>query len=113
MIASLTPLYGAPTPPAASARPRADDVNGVVTVAEWQDGDARMALQHSRYSQSFSLVITSVSLNGLARKAEATSVVLDAREAPARDAALAKKRADDERQAEEKARATNKQVFRP
>jgi len=113
MIASLTPLYGAPTPRAANARPRADDVNGVVTVAEWQEGDARIALQHSRYSQAFSLVITSVSLNGLARRAQATSVVMDAREAPARDAALAKQRADDERLAEEKTRTTNKQVFRP
>jgi hypothetical protein len=38
---------------------------------------------------------------------------MDAREAPAREAALAKKRADDERQAEEQARTTNKKVFRP
>jgi hypothetical protein len=108
MITSLTPLYGEPTPPAANARARVDDVNGVVTLAEWQEGDARIALQHSRYNQVFSLVLTSVSLNGLARKAQATAVVLDAREAPARDAALAKKRADEERLAQEKTRATKR-----
>ena len=58
-------------------------------------------------------VITSLSLDTVARNALETAAVMDAREAPAREAALAKKRADNERQAEEQARAANKKVFSP
>jgi hypothetical protein len=36
---------------------------------------------------------------------------MDAREAPAREAALAKKRADDQRQLEEQTRTVNMKVF--
>jgi hypothetical protein len=39
--------------------------------------------------------------------------MLDAREAPAREAELARKRADEQRQAEEQARTANKKVFKP
>jgi len=109
MIAALTELYGVP----AESRARADVVDGLALLAEWQHGDASVALRRSQYSESFSLVITSLSLEPVARKARATALVLDAREAPAREAALAKRRADDQRQAEEQIRTANKNVFRP
>jgi hypothetical protein len=70
-------------------------------------------LQRNRYSDSFTLVITSLSLDTIARKAQATAVVMDEREAPAREAALQKKQADDERKAEELVRTANKKVFQP
>ena len=111
MIAALTELYGAPASP--SAPSRAGAVDAVAVLAEWRQGDVRVALRRTRYTESFSLVITSLPLETVARKARATAVTMDAREAPAREAALAKKRADDERQAEEQARITNKKVFRP
>jgi hypothetical protein len=111
MIASLAAIYGAPGP---SAKPRPDSAPlDAVVIAEWRQADSLITLQHSPYTTTFSLVITAVSLEATARKAQETATVLDLREAPAREAALAKKRADDERQAEERARATNKGVFQP
>jgi hypothetical protein len=113
MIAALTERYGAPM--AASVRPRAtsDVLDTATVIAEWRQEDAHIALRRSRYNESFSLVITSLSLETLARKARASAVTMDAREAPEREAALAKKRADEQRHAEEQARTTNKELFRP
>jgi len=58
-------------------------------------------------------VVMSVPLEGLARSASASAVVMDTREAPAREAALLKRQQDEAKVAEEKARTTNKGVFRP
>ena len=110
MIAALTGLYGAPASISSRA---ADAVDPVAVIAEWQREDVHMTLRRSRYNESFSLVITSLSLDSLARKAQATALVMDAREAPAREAALAKKRADDQRQLEEQTRTVNMKVFTP
>jgi len=110
MIAALTELYGAPASVPARA---ADAVDPVAVIAEWQREDVHMTLRRSRYNESFSLVITSLSLDSLARKAQATALVMDAREAPAREAALAKKRAEDQRQLEEQTRTVNMKVFKP
>jgi hypothetical protein len=112
MITALTEIYGAPTS-SAKASGRADPLDTQVIVAEWRSGDINMALERGRYNDSLTLVITSLSLDAMARKAQATAAVMDAREAPAREAALLKKRADEARLAEEQARATNKQGFRP
>ena len=111
MIAALTELYGAPASPSAPSRP--DAVDAVAVLAEWRQADVHVALRRTRYTESFSLVITSLPLEVVARKARATALTMDAREAPVREAALAKKRADDERQAEEQTRTTNKKQFRP
>ena len=115
MIAALTVLYGAPVFPLSQPRPRPGPgaLDAAVVIAEWRDGDTQVVLQQSRYSDSFALVITSLSLNTIARSALETAAVMDAHEAPARETALAKKRADDERQAEEQARAANKKGFSP
>jgi hypothetical protein len=88
-------------------------LDGVTLLAEWQKEDAHLALRRSRFSESFSLVIRSLSLDAVASKAVATARVIDAREAPAREAALAQKRVDEQRQAEELARTANKKVFKP
>jgi hypothetical protein len=77
------------------------------------EGDTIVALQQSTYSGGFGLFITSVSLEALARKAQATAMTIDAREAPAREAARAKAQADAARAAEEKTRTTNKETFKP
>ena len=113
MVAALTELYGAPTRPSPPSRASADAVDGVAVLAEWQHADVHVAVRRSRYTESFSLVITSLPLEAMARKARATAMTMDVREAPAREAALAKKRADDLRQADEQTRTTNKKVFRP
>ena len=110
MIAALTDLYGAAIIP---TRASADAALGITVLAEWQQADAGVVLRRSQYNESFSLVITSLPLEALARKAQATALILDVREAPAREAELARKRADDQRQVEEQARTTNKKVFKP
>ena len=113
MIAALTELYGVPASTSVSPRGAADAVDAAAAIAEWRQADVQMALRRTKYNESFSLVITSLSLNAIAHKALATALVMDAREAPAREAALAKKRADELRQADEQTRTTNKKVFQP
>jgi hypothetical protein len=58
-------------------------------------------------------LITAESVPTLARTAAARAIVLDAREAPQREAARQKQEAEERRAAEEKARLTNKATFRP
>ena len=115
MIASLTAVYGVPSSP--SVRPRSASsvaaLEAPVVIAEWREADTTVSLQRRQYNESFFLVITSLSLDTIASKAQATAVVMDDREAPAREAALLKKRADEEREAAELTRSTNKKVFQP
>lgn len=110
MIAALIDIYGAATSP---TRASADAALGITVLAEWQQADAGVVLRRSQYNESFSLVITSLPLEAVARKAQTTALMLDARDAPAREAELAKKRADEQRQTEEQARTANKKVFKP
>jgi len=110
MIAALTEMYGAATSPTKAS---ADAVLGMTVLAEWQQADAGVVLRRSQYNEAFSLVITSLPLEAIARKAQTTALALDAREAPAREAELARKRADEQRQAEDQARTANKKVFKP
>ena len=84
-----------------------------MVIAEWRHADTTVVLQRKEYSESFFLVITSLPLDVMARKAQATAVAMDQREAPAREAALLKKRADEEKVAAETIRSTNKKVFQP
>jgi hypothetical protein len=112
MIDSISAVYGAPSSAAARTITRSD-LDIPVVVAEWRQVDTTMSLQRSRYGDAYLLVITSLSLDASARSAQATALLLDERDAPAREAALLKKRADDERQAEERARDTNKKTFHP
>lgn len=114
MIASLSAMYG----PRSTQRPAAsppgfDSLDTRTVVAVWHQGDATLTLNTSTYSGAFGLVITSNPLEVLARKAQATAVTMDAREAPARDAARAKEQADAARAAAEKTRTTNKATFKP
>jgi hypothetical protein len=112
MIASLTALYGAPSP--SRKRPGTSPaVDAPEVIAEWRQADTTLVLQRTPYNTSYVLVITSLSLDTIARKAQATAVTMDEREAPAREAALIKKRADEQRTAEELTRSTNKKVFQP
>jgi hypothetical protein len=114
MVDSLVAVYGAPSSPSRHAvSPGFDSSEGIEVIAEWRQADATVALRHGPYSEAFTLVITSLSLDTIARKAQATAVIMDEREAPAREAAQEKKRADDARRAEELARSTNKKVFQP
>lgn len=115
MIESLRAVYGAPTSGSSQTGPssRSTTLETEAVVAEWREGNTSLVLKRGLFSESFALVITSVSLDTVARQAEAAAAIMDAREAPAREAALLKKRAEDERQAEELARSANKKIFQP
>lgn len=115
MVGSLTAVYGAPSSPSPRTRTTSSLValDAPVVIAEWRHAETTVVLQRKEYSDSFFLVITSLPLDTIARKAQATAVAMDQREAPAREAALLKKRADDEKVAAERTRSTNKKVFQP
>lgn len=113
MIGSLTAIYGAPLSPRSRPRSRAIALDAPLVIAEWRQADATVALQRKPYNESFVLVITSLSLDTIARKAQASAVVMDEREAPAREAALLKKQADEAKVVAERTRSTNKKVFQP
>ena len=114
MIASLSAMYGPrSTQRPVGSRPAFDSLDTPTVIALWQQGDASLTLNQSTYGGGFGLVITSSPLEVLARKAQATAVTMDAREAPAREAARAKEQADAARAAAEKTRTTNKATFKP
>lgn len=115
MVGSLTAVYGAPSSPSPRTRTTSSLIalDAPVVIAEWRHAETTVVLQRKEYSDSFFLVITSLPLDTIARKAQATAVAMDQREAPAREAALLKKRVDDEKVAAERTRSTNKKVFQP
>lgn len=115
MITSLSAMYGprSTRPAPIAPRPEFDSLDTPTVFATWRQGDVMLTLNQSTYGGGFSLVIISVPLEALARKAQATAVTMDAREAPARDAARAKEQADAARAAAEKTRTTNKDTFKP
>ncbi len=115
MVGSLTAVYGAPSSPAPRTRTSSSllALDVPVVIAEWRHAETTVVLQRREYSESFFLVITSLPLDTIARKAQATAVAMDQREAPAREAALLKKRAADEKLAAETTRSANKKVFQP
>jgi hypothetical protein len=114
MIASLSAMYGPrSTRPPVAQRPAFDSLDTPTVLATWRQDDVMLTLNQSTYGGGFGLVITSVPLEALARKAQATAVTMDAHEAPARDAARAREQADAARAAAEKTRTTNKATFKP
>jgi hypothetical protein len=115
MIASLSAIYGPRSTGPLPAAPRlgVDSIYAPTVRAVWRQGDTTIMLQQSTYGGGFGLVIMSVPLDALARKAQAAAVTMDAREAPAREAARAKEQADAARGAAEKTRTTNKGAFKP
>ena len=115
MIGSLTAVYGLRSTAPVSAPPRSalDSLDAPTVLARWRQGDTSITLQQSLYGGGYRLVILSVPLEARARKAQATAVTMDAREAPAREAARAKAQADADKAAAEKTRTTNKAAFKP
>ena len=118
MIESISSVYGAPL--ARSARVAGLPVSQLETesgslLARWGDSDHRVVLYQtiSSYRAAYRLIVADARLGGLAGKAEVQAGRLDDQEAPAREIARQKKERDDARVAEAKARAANKEVFRP
>lgn len=114
MVASFTGVYGERLPaPVPARRPGYDVLDAPVVLAQWRQGETTVVLQQMAYSGSFSLVVTSVPLELLARRAQALAVTTEAREAPARQAAKVKDDAAAAKAAADKLRTTNKAEFKP
>ena len=118
IIGALSTGYGAPTRVVAvpALRPNArsyDAYDAVALIAEWQRGETKATLSQGGYNASFRLVIVAAPVEALASTAHAAAVAMDVREAPAREAARAKKVEEDAQAAEDRARTTNKGAFRP
>jgi len=112
MIDSISTKYGLATRPAAktiaisSSQVYADNER---VIACWEDAQYSFNLFRSSYERAFGMVAYSKPLDVLARDAAASAIRKDEQEAPRR----LKQQAEEGRIAQEKARVSNKGVFRP
>ena len=117
LIEGISEVYGPPLPMSPRARGRVPsrlETESGVVAARWGDSQHAVVLyQTSSYGAPFRLIVTEIRLDDLARKAEAQALRLDDQEAPHRENVRQQKERDDTRAAAEKARLTNKRVFRP
>ena len=82
-------------------------------LARWNDADTSITLFRSKYLSTFGLVLLSKHLDALTTIAHAEAILLDEREAPARESARQQTRSDDDRLKEEAVRRVNKAAFKP
>jgi len=82
-------------------------------LARWDDADTSITLFRSKYLSTFGLVLLSKHLDALTTIAHAEAILLDEREAPARESARQQTRSDDDRLKEEAVRRVNKAAFKP
>lgn len=116
MIGALSETYG----PALKSKPRAlpasasrIDVESEAPISRWTTDEYSVALFRSTFGDGYRVVVTSTTLDALARTADAQAVRLDQREAPQRAIDQRKKDAETARASQEKARVANKAAFRP
>jgi hypothetical protein len=116
MIDALSIEYGPRLKPGGAASrvvPSQLEQDSGTPVARWGDADYAVVLYRSSYRSGLRIIVTSPRLDALARTAGAEATRLDEREAPQREIERQKKAKDDARASDEKARETNKAVFRP
>ena len=112
MIESISTKYGV------AASPRTKTISSSLyqlyaknekVIACWEDAQYSFNLYRSSYERAFGMVAYSRRLDVLARTAVASAIRTDEQEAPGR----LKQQAEESRFAQEKARVSNKSVFRP
>src|SRR6185503_2256545 len=81
--------------------------------ARWEDADTSITLFRSKYLSTFGLVLLSKHLDALTTIAHAEAILLDEREAPARESARQQGQSGDDRVKEEAVRRVNKAAFKP
>jgi hypothetical protein len=89
------------------------DITSGIAVSQWGNAEYSVVLLRPSFGAGFQVVVTSIPLDALARKADAEAVRLDQRDAPLREIARQKQDADNARASQEKARTANKATFRP
>lgn len=82
-------------------------------IAQWEDSQYSFNLFQSSVQSTFGLVAYSKRLNAQAQAAVAEAIRLDEAEGPQREIVRKKKKDDEDRAQQEKARKTNKAPFRP
>lgn len=115
MIEALSAKYGTATKPAAKTISFSSSLvynKQEKIIACWEDAQYSFNLFRS-YSQTFGIVVFSKRLDALARTAVLEALRLDIQEAPEREIERKKKRDEENRIAQEKARLANKATFRP
>lgn len=114
LIEAISATYGGTAPSAVStaAGSSAGNVDDRI-LARWEDADTSITLFRSKYLSTFGLVLLSKHLDALTTVAHAEAVLLDEREAPARESARQQTRSDDDRFKEEAVRRVNKAAFKP
>jgi len=108
--------YGAPLKPGVKGVPSVVsqvDAEFSTPVARWGGADYSVVLYRRSYASEYRVIVTSPSLDALARTAAAQAIRLDEREAPQREVARQKKEVEDAQVSQEKVRVTNKAAFRP
>jgi hypothetical protein len=112
MVEAVSAIYGPSLLPSAPRTP--PTVAADTLVAQWGTGDDSVKLYRSAsFGTRFRLILATEPVSGAASRDAARALVLDAREAPEREAARQKKAAEDRSAADEKARSTNRATFRP
>jgi len=114
VIASLSAAYGAPlSRKAVSSALPADLPQDSTVVARWEDASSLVILTRGTYTPYFQLLLISKTLNTRARAAVKQAMRLETQQAPQRELDQRKKAVSDARDANQKARVTNKAAFRP
>jgi hypothetical protein len=116
VIASVGSVYGVPLLRHAPAVPKdatTYDRPETLAIARWEDAASLLTLTRSTYSPQFQLVLTSKTLDALARAAIVEARRLDTLEAPQREMDQRKQEVVDAHVASQKARTVNKPAFRP
>jgi len=116
MVGAISATYGTATRPAAktisfSSAQGYSETEKVM--ARWEDSQYSFNLFRSSYQSNFGMVVYSKRLEALARLAVVEAIRRDQQEAPLREVERQKKEAEETRSAEEKARLSNKENFRP
>jgi hypothetical protein len=115
LIEAISTTYGVATIAASGmTRPAIPGPNAnEKIVAHWEDPQCSVTLFRSEYLSTFGLVLLSKRLDALTALANAEAILMDEREAPARETARQQGRTDEDRLREETVRRVNKAAFKP
>ena len=123
LIEAISAKYGTPSKPAAeitifSTHTYSDNDKtysnyNEKVIARWEDEQYSFDLFQSSTLSTFGLVAYSKRLDALAQASSVEAIRLDQQEAPQREIERQKKKGDENRAQQEKARKANKRPFRP
>jgi len=115
IVEAVSAKYGTATRPVAEIILSSTQfyIGGEKIIARWEDTQYSFNLFQPSYQSTFGMVMCSKRLDALARTAIVESVRLDKQEAPRREIERQKKKDEENRARQEKARQANKAPFRP